>query len=432
MKAPGSDDDVALIEAADSSASAGSAGDPSPRHFLRAIRIRNYKSIGKCHVGLHPLTVLVGRNGSGKSNFLDVLSFVVDSLQTSLDHAFKARGGIDAVRRRSTGHPRNFAIGLEMVLPGWNLANYAFEIAASGRGGFKVKREHLRIKSGAQGETLADYVLEDAKLSAASEESMPPPTSDRLFLVTAAGLPAFRPAYDALISMGFYNFNPEAMKELQSPDAGELLHRDGANIASVVARLAVDQPDLMNRIQSYLETIVPGITEVQRVPLGPKETLLFRQRVKGSDNPWRFYASSMSDGTLRALGALIAVIQLAERESPVRLVGIEEPETALHPAAAGALVDALREASNKTQVLVTSHSPDLLDQIQPDTDGLLAVVSQDGNTQIADVDKASRRAIRDHLYTPGELLRMDQLEPDRYDLERQQQLSLFSFDEDDE
>lgn len=259
---------------------------------------------------------------------------------------------------------------------------------------------------------------------------MPPTADDRLYLVTAAGLPEFRPAYDALVSMGFYNLNPEVMKELQSPDAGELLHRDGGNVASVIARLRTDRPEIMARIQRYLETIVPGITEVRHVALGPRETLEFRQKVVGSKYPWRFYAASMSDGTLRSLGALLAVTQLADRRVPVSLVGIEEPETALHPAAAGTLMDALREAAARTQVVVTTHSTDLLDQVDPDTDGLLAVVSRQGNTRIAPVDAASVQAIREHLYTPGELLRMDQLGPDEQELQRQEQMTLFEIHED--
>ncbi len=160
--------------------------------------------------------------------------------------------------------------------------------------------------------------------------------------------------------------------------------------------------------------------------LGPRETLQFWQRVKGSEHPWKFYASSMSDGTLRALGALVAVAQLADRKQPVRLVGIEEPETALHPAAAGALMDALREAASRTQVLLTTHSPDLLDQIEIDRDGLLVVVAEEGTTKIAPADAASLDAIRSHLYPPGSLLRMDQLQPDRADFERQLALDLFA------
>ena len=172
-------------------------------------------------------------------------------------------------------------------------------------------------------------------------------------------------------------------------------------------------------------TIVPGIIDVARVSLGRRETLEFRQEVVGSEHPWKFYAESMSDGTMRALGTLVAVTQLAAQKQPVRLIGIEEPETALHPAAAGALMDALREATAHTQVLVTSHSPDLLDQFDFDTDRLLAVQARQGNTEIGPVDAASAEAIHDHLYTIGEMLRMDQLEVDQADLDRQHQMELF-------
>lgn len=400
----------------------GSAGADAP--FLRHVKIKNYKSIGKCSVALGPLTILVGRNGSGKSNFLDALRFIVDGLQTSLDHAVKTRGGVDAVRRRSTGHPRNFAIELEIDLPDNKTAAYGFEIGSRPEGGFFVKQERLTVLN-PRNESIAHYRLFEASLTGASTEKMPPASPDRLYLVNAAGLPEFRVVYDALLAMGFYNLNPAAIKELQSPDAGELLHRDGSNIASVIGRLSADQPKSLLRIKSYLKTIVPGIVDVHRIGLGPRETLEFRQEVVGSTHPWKFYAASMSDGTLRALGTLVAVTQLAERKSPVRLVGIEEPETALHPAAAGALMDALREAASHTQVLVTTHSPELVEQADLRRDALLAVQSRQGNTVIGAIDAASQKAIKEHLYSAGDLLRMDQLEVDRDDLKRQEQMELF-------
>lgn len=394
------------------------------RPFLRRVAIENFKSIEKCDVTLEPLTFLVGRNGAGKSNFLDALHFVADGLQTSLDHAIKARGGIDAVRRRSTGHPRNFAIRLDFHLHSGSSASYGFELAARKNGGFAVKLEQLEIRNAAGGAT-ARYRREERAVYVTAD-STPPVLDDRLYLVNAAGLPQFRPAYDALVSMGFYNLNPDAMKELQSPDAGELLHGDGSNIASVIGRLSAREPEIMTRIQDYLSTIVAGISAVERVSLGPRETLQFAQRVKGAQHPWHFYAANVSDGTLRALGALVAATQLAgESTTAVSLVGIEEPETALHPAAAASLVSALREASGDTQIIVTTHSPDLLDQIDVGREGLLVVTSTDGTTHIAPADSGSMEAIQKHLSTPGELLRMDQLQPDAGDIERQQQLSLF-------
>jgi predicted ATPase len=393
--------------------------------FLKRVGIQNYKSIGACYVELGAVTILVGRNGSGKSNFLDGLRLVADGLQTSLDHAIKSRGGIDAVRRRSTGHPRNFAVRLEMNLKDWSTAIYRFEVGSEPEGVFFVKQEELRVMA-PNNRCRAHYVVHAGKVQTASTANMPPAAKDRLYLVNAAGLPDFREVYDALLAMGFYNVNPESMKELQSPDAKELLHHDGGNVASVVARLKKDQPETAARIIKYLSTIVDGITDVDRVVLGPRETLEFRQGMEGAKHPWRFYAGSMSDGTLRALGTLVAVMQLVGRREPVRMVGIEEPETALHPAAAGALMDALREASVRTQILVTTHSPDLVDQVDPEKDRLLAVQVSQGSTDIGPVDTASREAIRRHLYSPGELLRMNQLRIDPSDLRQQRQMNLFA------
>ena len=147
--------------------------------------------------------------------------------------------------------------------------------------------------------------------------------------------------------------------------------------------------------------------------IGPKETVEFKQVMAGYANPWRFLAVNMSDGTLRALGILVALFQSGNGSSPyVPLVGIEEPEVALHPAAAGVLFDSLQDASQRTQIIVTSHSPDLLDDKSFATDAILAVTAPAGTTFIGPLDPAGRSRARDRLYTAGELLRYNQLAPD--------------------
>ena len=97
--------------------------------FIRRVRLRNYKSIGRCDIRLGPLAILVGPNGSGKSNFLDALALTRQALDMTLDHALRERGGINEVRRRSGGHPSNFAIELHFTLPdGLTQGLYGFEI----------------------------------------------------------------------------------------------------------------------------------------------------------------------------------------------------------------------------------------------------------------------------------------------------------------
>ncbi len=390
------------------------------RSFLMAVVIQDYKSIRHCNVGLGPLTFLVGRNGSGKSNFLDALRFVADGLRTSLDQAVRSRVSIHDIRRRGK---QGFSIVLQLSTPGQSVATYGFAITGYSGGSFEVAVETLTIGS-SPGDVLAYYQVESGKIVKSSMKDPPAAQADRLYLVSASGLPEFRPVYDSLSSMAFYDFGPEAMRRVQSPDTGELLRRDGSNVTSVVARLGDEQPEILDRVTQYMGAIVPGLKRIERVALGPAETLKFTQITGEPLFPHEFFLWNMSDGTLRALGALVAAFQFAGREEMAGLIGIEEPENSLHPAASAVLMDAFREAAaTRTQVLITSHSPDLLDQLDLDSDVLLAVSSTEGVTKIAPIDKASLSVIRRHLYTPGELLRLDQLEPDQEDLDRQESLA---------
>lgn len=385
--------------------------------FLHRVLLRNYRSIGNCDVRLGPLTYLVGGNGAGKSNFLDALHLVRDALNGSLDNALNERGGLNEVRRRSSGHPTHFGMRLEFRLPTGEPGHFAFNVGALKDRGYEVQTEECVIGGIGKGPF---YRVERGKVRDSSESSFPSITSDRLALVAASGLTAFRPVFDALGAMGFYNLNPKLMRDLQKPQDGRLLKPAGENIASVVGHLERVDSRQMELIQEYLQTVVPMVHGVERKQVGPMETLEFRQDMAGSKHPWRFLAQNMSDGTLRAFGVLVALLQ-ANRDYAPTLVGIEEPETALHPAASAALREALTLASQRTQVIVTSHSPDLLDDRGIPADAILSVVSEGGETRIAPLDEASREAMRQHLFSPGELLRINQLAPDRAYLTAQDQ-----------
>ena len=391
---------------------------------ITRVALRNYKSIAKCDVRLEPLTLLVGPNGAGKSNFLDALRFTSQALRFSLDHALRERGGIGDVRRRSRGHPNHFGIRLDLRFPDGE-ASYAFEIGARPNGRYRVRRESCSVRSTDPART-GHFLTEDGKIGLSSVPDLPRMVqADRLHLLPASNHPAFRPVYDALSGMGFYNLNPERIRDLQSSAPSDVLDGDGANLASVFGALKERAPSSVERIVQYLSVIVPGTVGVETKTLGPKLTLEFFQQVRGDEHPWRFLANNMSDGTLRAFGVLVALFQGADGSSPAaQFVGIEEPESALHPAAAEALTDVLQEVSGQVQVLATTHSADLLDQKTLPVESLVAVLSEAGETRLAPLDNKGRGILSEGLSTAGELLRMHLLEPDP-DLAAPTRLPLF-------
>ena len=401
------------------------------RQLLTRVVLRNYKSIAACDVSPAQLSFLVGPNGSGKSNFLDALRFVADSLRFSLDHALRDRGGINDVRRRSGGRPTHFGIRVEFNLAD-SRGHYAFSVGAKRQGGYEIQQEECRVvqqdgddprlNEGEHGRTIAPhfYKVKRGRVVDSSLSPAPAAAADRLYLVNVSGVDSFRPVYDALSGTGFYNLNPEAIRDLQPPDPGDLLKPDGSNAASMLSSLEKRSPASKRRIEEYLGVVVPGLVKVNRWRVGPRETLEFRQEVRGPQDSSRFLASNMSDGTLRAFGVLLALFQSAgSGDSKRRLVGIEEPEAALHPAAAGVLVDALRDAAEHAQIFVTSHSPDLLDNDDIPDDSILAVLADYGQTKfglretkIGPLDQVGRSVLGDRMFTAGELLRMNQIDPD--------------------
>jgi predicted ATPase len=396
--------------------------------FIHRVTIRNYKSIAACRVDLGALMFLVGPNGSGKSNFLDAVRFVADALRSSLDHALRDRGTIKEVRRRSGGHPNHFALRFDFTLPSGQAGHYAFRIGAKPAGAYEVQTEECSIHSADAIGSGHHFHIRSGKVESASFSPTPATLPDRLFLVAVSGLPEFRPVFDALSRIQVYNLNPREIAAMQRPDPGDMLRRDGSNAASVLQQFP---SDVRERVSSNLSRIVPGVSAAEAKTLGSQETIEFRQTIKGQGHPWRFLAGAMSDGTLRAFGILLAVFQAASSRSgssPPLLIGLEEPEMALHPAAASVLLSALREGARHCQILVTSHSPDLLDNPDIPTESLLAVDNHDGLTRIGPIDEAGRTVLLQKLFTPGELLRQNQLAPDRNavsDVSDERQLDLF-------
>lgn len=375
--------------------------------FVERVRLRNYRSIGECDVTLRPLSILVGPNAAGKSNFVDALRLTVEALHTTLDTALRERNGAHDIRRRSKSKPTQFTVTLDLCLRTGARAEFSYSIDSTNEGGFSVAREYCEIKP--PDEAAFSYRIDHDVFEWNVGEPAPRRAPDQLFLQRISSVPPFSDLFDEFTSASFHSFNPEVLRDVQQPDPGQRLMREGLNLASVIHRAERVQPAALERLTEYLQQLAPGITSVRRKAVGSsKETLEFQQAT-GAAHMARFEASSMSDGTLRGLAVLAALVLPGEPPTPLTV--IEEPEIAVHPAALSVLMDAVHEASTQRQVLLTSHSADLLDDEALGDDEILAVANIRGATVIGPLAAPSRDAIRERLFTPGELLRMKRLEP---------------------
>ncbi len=375
--------------------------------MLVYIQIKNYKSLASTVIRPGKFTVLVGANGAGKSNFVDALRFVSECLIGSISLPIQSRGGISAVRRKSRGHPRSFGFRLGIDLPSGNFADFSFEITARPHGAFEVKRERCIVKSPLGKEY--QYEVEQGKFKREATGIRAKIEPDRLALTVLSATEEFRPVYDYLSNMRFYSLALAKIRELQEADPGDILKHDGSNAAAVLREIVKHRPDDYNLLCQLLSKVVPGTSRAEYVPIGQKETIRFKQEVEGDKVPWAFDSVSMSDGTLRVLGILLAVFQV----SPPSLIAIEEPEASIHPAALDVLVDILKAGAHRTQILITTHSPDILDDKNIADNEIMVVECIKGNTTVSSIAGRTRDMIRDHLYMPGEMLRSGELEPDR-------------------
>jgi predicted ATPase len=417
--------------------------------FLRNVRIRGYKSIAFCDVTLEPLTVIVGRNSAGKSNFLDALGFLSDLMDLHAFGAVHNRGGWRAIQSR-TGRTPHIEIGIRATFDGFKCtwdADYSFCLEIAGRNPVRVQREELTLRQHGRDRRLG-YRIDDGNVvwfglehfkraaDGVESETNQPAANDKLddpmlfrrvsherLLLSAIGTNPFNYFADLLRASCVYNFSPAAIREHQPMTSSPLLARDGANLARAIEGLREIEPETISRIEQYLRVIVPNVVRFHTQEYGDFETVRFGIERGAGQPSLEFDASSVSEGTLRVLAALVAAFQLNLPVGFPGFVAIEDPEAALHPAAIQALVDALDEATLRTQILLATHSTELLDNptVRPESVRVAKMIN--GQTVIAPIDQASLEIARRQLNTIGGLERDNLLEPDLDDIVRQRELA---------
>jgi predicted ATPase len=369
------------------------------------VKLKNYRSIATCDVELRRFTLLVGPNGAGKSNFLDSLRFLVHSMHAPLEQVLEVRSGMKSVLRKlPKGRiSSSFSIGVEFSIGDGTTGAYSLTVSSGANGAADIESEECRVGD-------EHFALVGRRLLH-STSSTPAFTGDRPALVAFGAQPAFAPAFNIIAGMTFYSPNPEKIRQPTSLGPGKVLSRDASNAADVLARLQREKPKIVERILGYLQSCNPEFQDVTVTETDNYRWLTFRPATNPSD--WSLNSSDVSEGTLRAMGILLAIFQAGSGNNFISLVGLEEPENNLHPAAAGVLLDALLEGSQSVPVIASTHSADMLDRKDLPDDSLLAVALQDGETVIGPIDDVGKSILHKHLYTAGELMRSNQLTPSK-------------------
>ena len=334
------------------------------------LRVENYRALRKVELrDVTPLTVLLGPNGSGKSTVFDVFNFLAECFQYGLRHAWDRRGRAKELRTRGQDGP----IVIELKYrekPNQPIITYHLAIDEGPKGPF-VAEEWLQWKRGQRGRPFRFLEYKNGQGRAVSGD-MPdeqdarvdkPLRSADLIAVNTLGQFAEHPRVAALREFitDWYVSYLSIDDARGQPEAGpqERLSKTGDNLPNVIQYLKEQHPEHLDYIFQVLRRRVPRLESVLAEPM-PDGRLLLQIKDAPFDRP--VMSRFASDGTLK----LLAYLTVLHDPEPPQFVGIEEPENFLHPRLLPELAEECRAATERSQLLVTTHSPFYLDGLKPE------------------------------------------------------------------
>ena len=370
--------------------------------MIKKLRIWNFKSLLDTEVELSALTVLIGRSGTGKTNFWHALALLQGLLSAAGPQQFSDLthhlGGWDTLG----------PAGLEKFLTSWEIVfnvdgvqgdyRYLLDIQGHRAGapsGSPVKRELLSLA----GKTLFERV--DNKWI--TEPLLKVPMQQSAMLGWLTGMPEINVAYLTLTrGIGCYDFPANV---LANPNAGTSaadgfgLRPEGTNYFTVLDGILGNLQSLHNwrEIDAAIKKLSASVEALTTSPFH-HERVTVSYRFGGQIIALPL--SRQSGGFRRFLSHLLAIYQ----QPPKQVVVFEEPENGIFPGALTMLGDFMRAANEKlgTQFILTTHSPQLLDAF--DADSIRVVEISDKGTKIGPLAQGQRSALMDKLLSPSELL----------------------------
>lgn len=345
---------------------------PSPQSIPRieSLHVQNYRALRDVELDkLTPLTVLLGPNGSGKSTIFDVFNFLSDCFQSGLRHAWDRRGRGREIKTRGSSGPVVFELRYR-ERKDTPLLTYRLAIDEGGKGP-EVVEEWLQWRRGTAGKPFRFLDFRRGEGKAVSGE-LPDAEDQRkdtklrspdLIAVNTLGQLAEHPRVAALREFitDWYVSYLSIDQTRNQPEAGpqERLTKSGDNLPNVIQYLKEQHPERLEQIFSVLRRRIPRLERVEADPMPDGRLLL---QIKDAPFEQPVLSKFASDGTLK----MLAYLTLLHDPEPPRFIGIEEPENFLHPRLLPELAEECQAAAARSQLLITSHSPFLLNAMQPE------------------------------------------------------------------
>ena len=335
---------------------------------IESLKVENYRALRHVQLDkLTPMTVLLGPNGSGKSTIFDVFNFLAECFQFGLRHAWDRRGRAKELKTRGAIGPIVFELKYREQ-PKTPVITYHLAIDEGAKGP-EVVEEWLQWRRGSTGQPFRFLDFKRGMGKAASGEA---PDADDVRVETNLRSPDLI----AVNTLGQFAEHPRvaALREFitdwyvsylaidqtrNQPEAGpqERLSKGGENLPNVIQYLKEQHPERLELIFSVLRKRIPRLERVDAEPMPDGRLLL---QIKDAPFEQPVLSKFASDGTMKMLAYLTVLYDPA----PPQFIGIEEPENFLHPRLLPELAEECRAAAEFSQLLITSHSPFLLNAMR--------------------------------------------------------------------
>jgi predicted ATPase len=292
---------------------------------------------------------MIGGNGAGKSNFIDFFRMLRAMMDGNLKDYIHKNGGISDLL--FNGRKVTELLKFETR---FGLRGYRFSIVPGAKEDFSITKEARYYEHGTSGWWELGDSPDGTSLLAREVKNK---TSDSKY---------GQYVYDAITSWQVYHFHDTsstaAMRHYEIIQDNKTLRLDGANIAPYLLRLKNKNSDIYNEITETIKLATPFFDEfiLEAKEYGQTQKVNLSWRQKGSDYPMQPY--HFSDGTIRFICLATALLQ---PNLPSTII-IDEPELGLHPYAIEILTELIKATSKKTQVIVSTQSPALIDNFDPE------------------------------------------------------------------